>query len=173
MENTEVPTISEESKTVVESISEEPSKLVDDQEQVVEAKSTAEPVEPKEDDIVPVTVDETTKPIDEQENVTGTDSSVAPASFSPGRVNVPLKEVNESDKEDAGKISNGTSETANGKKRELEHEDEPVEENGDDDRAADQTKKMKTNEPIDTPISETKDLENNHVMNGNAAGVEA
>jgi len=128
----------------------------------------------KEEEIVPTTMTtiegEITKPTDEQENVTDTNTTVPPTSLSPGRV-VPLKEVNESEKEEAAVITNGT---ANGisKKRELEQDDEPSEEttNGDDERTTvDQTKKIKICESTDTPIMETKETENNIMVNGTTA----
>lgn len=181
MENTDVVV---ESKTVEEPTIEEPTKpmekkMLEETEETtksVEEETTTETVEEKEEVLVPSisTEEETTRPTDEQENVTGTNTTVPPTSLSPGRANVPLKEVNESENEEPVVLSNGT-ETANSKKRELEQEEERPEENdGDlDDRSGDQTKKMKTNEPVDTPVIETKETEINLAVNGTAAGVEA
>jgi len=128
-----------------------------------------------EEEIVPTTMttteEEITKPTDEQENVTDTNTTVPPISLSPSRVNVPLKEVNESEKEEAAVMTNGT-ENGISKKRELEQEDEQSEEttNGNDERTTvDQTKKIKICESTDTPIMETKEIENNIIVNGTTA----
>ena len=128
--------------------------------------TTEEPsVTEKETEVVP--------PTDEQENVTETNTVVPPTSLSPGRVNVPLKEVNES--EEPALIPNGT-ENGVSKKRELEQEDEPTEEttNDNDERTGvDQTKKIKISDPTDTPIVETIEPENNIIVNGTATAIEA
>ena len=165
MENTDVIV---ESKTVEEPTIDEPTKPLEkkvleqpeETSKTVEEETTIETVELKDEEALPAstsTDEETTRPTDEQENVTGTSATVPPTSLSPGRANVPLKEVNESEKEEPAMLSNGTD-TANSKKRELEQEEERPEENGadHDDRSADQTKKMKTNEPIDTPVVENQ-----------------
>ncbi len=187
MENTDVPIQNDESTPVVESI----TKIIEDsptingekpitddtvtingEQPIIEETSGTENTEIIEDEIVPSTTEETTKLIDEQENTVGTNTTVTPTCVSPGRVNVPLKEVNESEKEEPASvpITNGTENTIS-KKRELEQEDEQPEEttNDNDERTIDQTKKIKISEAIDTPIIETKELENNIIVNGNTA----
>jgi hypothetical protein len=110
--------------------------------------------------------------IEEQENVNGT--STIPASVSPGRSNLPFKEVNESDNDEAAVVaSTATAENSNTKKRELDHEDEqPQEKTGEyDERAGDQVKKLKLNEPTEAS-TEPKECETNNthsITNGNSA----
>jgi hypothetical protein len=172
MENTEAPIQTEETTKVVEPVTEETSKINGEQP-IIEEPS--EEVTEKTGDEVPTTTttitEETAKPIDEQENVTDTNLTVPPTCLSPGRANVPLKEVNESEKEEPVVHTNGTNgtENTNSKKRELE--DEPHEEtpNDNDERVVDQTKKIKTSEATDTPIIETPETEKNIIVNGNTA----
>jgi hypothetical protein len=175
----ETPVI-EELPPTMEMKTDEPEALKSTEDEETEAEVEAAPKidtdEKKEcdDDLVPSTEEDTNKSTDEQENATGTNSTVPTAtSLSPGRANIPLKEVNESEKDEPTIMSNGT-ETANSKKRELEQEEERPEENGadHDERAADQTKKMKTNETLETPLIETKEVEINHAING-SNGIEA
>ncbi|UJR14784.1 hypothetical protein I4U23_001772 [Adineta vaga] len=195
MENTEAPIQTEESTAVVETVTDDTSKTngessiskdslkmngeqavmnndepkTNGEEAITEdvsTKTTEEiSVEKKEDEVV-----SSNKSINEQENVAETSTSVPPTCVSPGRPNIPLKEVNESEKEESAVISNGTDST-NSKKRELEQEDEPAEEttNDNDERPTDQTKKIKITEIVDTPIMETKESENNIIVNGNTA----
>jgi len=175
MENTNVSIEKEEeSKTVVvEPVIEETPKIMEEQVTPNEEptttedtsssekiESTTENVEKKEDEDVSPSTSE--KPIDEQENVIDTNPTVPSATVSPGRANVPLKEVNETET-----MPNGTENTIS-KKRELDQEDEQPEENikDNEERMIDQTKKMKTNDSTDTPIIETKETENNHMGNG-------
>jgi hypothetical protein len=182
MENTDVPIQNDESTPIVESITKTtPTPIIngetpitDDtvkingEQPIIEEPSGTENTEIKEDEIVP----STTKLIDEQENTAGTNTIITPTCVSPGRVNVPLKEVNESEKEEPAivPITNGTENTIS-KKRELEQEDEQPEEttNDNDERTIDQTKKIKITEVTDTPIIETKESENNIIVNGNTA----
>jgi len=141
---------------------EQPVPVINGETSTTEETPVTESVESKEE-IVP--------PTDEQENVTDTNAVVPPTSLSPGRVNIPLKEVNESEKEEPALIPNGT-ENGISKKRELEQEDETTEEttNDNDERnGVDQTKKMKISETTDTPIIETKEPETNIIVNGNTA----
>jgi len=144
--------VPEESKKVIDQVTDDVSKKI---EQMNGEVQTIEE-EKNDDEVVPST---TPKPIDEQENVTGTNLS---ASVSPGRANVPFKEVNESEKEE-----NGT-ENINTKKRELDNEDEQIQEKilDNDERTGDQTKKIKISESTDTPTVETKESENNLIING-------
>jgi hypothetical protein len=173
MENIDTPI---ELNTVVESITEETPKGIEEEDTLskkTEEEPVSESVEKKDEEIIPVppttttTTEETTKPIDEQENDTDTTPTVTPTCLSPGRVNVPLKEVNESE---TAIVTNGTENTIS-KKRELDQEDEQPEEktNDNDERSGDQTKKIKISEPIDMPIMETKESENNHIVNGISA----
>ena len=175
MENTEVPIenedqVPEESKEVINQVIDDVSKNIEGtngEVQITENQIKEGNVEKNDDEVVPST---TPKPIEEQENVTDTNTTVPPTSLSPGRV-VPLKEVNESEKEEAAVMINGT-ENGISKKRELEQDDEPSEEttNGDDERTTvDQTKKIKICESTDTPIMETKETENNIMVNGTTA----
>ena len=177
MENIEAPiSTTEESTTVTPTVTEETSTtettpLVNGEEETTTTTTTTtteettatETVEEKEE-IVP--------PTDEQENVTDTNATVPPTSLSPGRANVPLKEVNESEKEEPALLPNGT-ENGLSKKRELEQEEEPTNEtnNDNDERnGLDQSKKIKISEPTDTPIIESKEVDNNNiVINGNTA----
>jgi len=189
MENTDVPIQNDESTPIVESLTKTTPKIIEDspiingekpitddtvkingEQPIIEEPSGTENTEIKEDEIVPSTT--TTKLIDEQENTAGTNTTITPTCVSPGRVNVPLKEVNESEKEEPASvpITNGTENTIS-KKRELEQEDEQPEEttNDNDERTIDQTKKIKITEVTDTPIIETKESENNIIVNGNTA----
>lgn len=185
MENTETPIVTEQTPVsteettttttvpVVETVTEETPIVNGEVEPVTENVETTntETIPPTESTTTEVVEEETTKPTDEQENVTDTNAIVPPTSLSPGRVNVPLKEVNESEKEEAAVIPNGT-ENGISKKRELEQEDEPTEEtttDNDERNGNDQIKKIKTSETIDTPIIETKEPENNIIVNGNTA----
>lgn len=187
MENTETPIPTEESTKVVESVTETTpttaTTTIVENTPIVNGEETpvTENVETKEDEVVPPsepatlevkeTEPEITTPTDEQENVTDTNAVVPPTCLSPGRANIPLKEVNESGKEEAAVITNGT-ENGISKKRELEQEDEQPEEttNDNDERnGSDSIKKIKTSETIDTPIIESKEPENNIIINGNTA----
>jgi hypothetical protein len=158
MENIDVSTeneeqVPEESKKVIDQVTDDVSKQI---EQMNGEVQTIEE-EKNDDEVVPST---TPKPIDEQENVTNTNVS---ASVSPGRANVPFKEVNESEKEE-----NGTD-IINNKKRELDNEDEQIQEkilDNDERTGGDQTKKIKISESTDTPIVETKESENTLIVNG-------
>jgi hypothetical protein len=195
MENTETaPIQTEESASVVPSVTEEtpqttnditpvivdeqPTPIISGEQTTTETvpvingetttpTTTEEPsVTEKEGEIVP--------PTDEQENVTDTNTVVPPTSLSPGRVNIPLKEVNESEKEEPALIPNGT-ENGTSKKRELEQEDESTEEtshDNDERNGVDQTKKIKISDATDTPIVETKEPENNIIVNGTTTAVE-
>jgi hypothetical protein len=62
---------------------------------------------------------------------------------------------------------NGT-ENINSKKRELDNEDEQIQEKilDNDERTGDHIKKIKTSESTDIPPIETKELENSIVVNG-------
>jgi hypothetical protein len=158
MENIDVSTeneeqVPEESKKVIDQVTDDVSKQI---EQMNGEVQTIEE-EKNDDEVVPST---TPKPIDEQENVTNTNVS---ASVSPGRANVPFKEVNESEKEENG------IENINTKKRELDNEDEQIQEkilDNDERTGGDQTKKIKISESTDTPIVETKESENTLIVNG-------
>ena len=180
MENTDVPIPTEKSTSIVESVTEDSSKIngepsstettvkINGEQPITEETAS---MEKKDDEIVPSTTEEeTTKLTDEQENATGTNTTVPPTCLSPGRANIPLKEVNESEKEEPTVLTNGTENTIS-KKRELEQEDEQPEEttNDNDERTVDQTKKIKITDATDTPIIETKESENNIIMNGNTA----
>ena len=194
MENTEAPIQAEESPAIVESVAEETSKVngelsdtkdllklngeqtaTDDGLKLNGAETTAEEVssksqeetsvEKKEEEMMPSTTLMT-----EQENVADTNGTMPPTCVSPGRANVPLKEVNESEKEEPTLISNGTDNT-NSKKRELELEDELQEEtsNDNDERSSEPTKKIKVTETSETPIMESKESEKSLIVNGNTA----
>jgi hypothetical protein len=173
MENTDVPIQNE----VVESVTEETptienTPIINCEPSTTEETLVTESVENKEDEIVPPTIEEEiTKPIEEQENVTDTNPTVPSTSLSPGRANIPLKEVNESENEEAAVLTNGT-ENGISKKRELEQEDEQPEEttNDNDERTGgEQIKKIKISEATDTPIIEPNETENNILVNGNTA----
>jgi hypothetical protein len=191
MENTETPIQNEESTPIVPSVTEETSQKTNDITPVIideqcttettpvinGEQSTTEPApvinnEPSTTEKTSVTEsveEEIVPPTDEQENVTDTNTIVPTTCLSPGRVNIPLKEVNESEKEEPALIPNGT-ENGISKKRELEQEDESTEEttNDNDERnGLDQTKKIKISEATDTPIMETKESEPNIIINGN------
>jgi len=181
MENTNTPIQNQESTPVVESVTEETPNTITENTPIINGGPSTteetESVENNEDETVPppptttTTEEEITKPTDEQENVIDTNTTVPPTCLSPGRVNVPLKEVNESEKEEAAVITNGT-ENGLSKKRELEQEDEQpeVNTNDNDERTnGDQIKKIKTSEVTDTPIIETTEPENNIIVNGNTA----
>jgi hypothetical protein len=179
MENTDTPIQNQESTPVVEPVTEitttiENTPIVNGEQITTEETPLTENGNTIEDEIVPTTTtteEEITKPTDEQENVIDTNTTVPPTSLSPGRVNIPLKEVNESEKEEAAVITNGT-ENGISKKRELEQEDEQTDEttNDNDERnVVDQIKKIKTSEVTDTPIMETIEPENNILVNGNTA----
>jgi len=126
-----------------------------------------------ETDATPPTTTETTESepvVEEQENVNGT--STLPASVSPGRMNVPLKEVNESGNDEAATMASAsTAENSNSKKRELDHEDEqPPELTAEiDERAGDPVKKMKLNEATeDSTEPQECETNNSHpIVNGN------
>jgi len=180
MENTDTPIQNQESTPVVESVTEETpietTPLVNGEPTTTEETPVTENGNTIENEIVlptptTTTEEEITIPTDEQENVTDTNTTVPPTSLSPGRANIPLKEVNESEKEEAAVITNGT-ENGISKKRELEQEDEQTDEttNDNDERnVVDQIKKIKTSEITDTPIMETIEPENNILVNGNTA----
>ncbi|CAF3807932.1 unnamed protein product [Rotaria sordida] len=141
------------------------SKTNDEEPSAVTTEETTPVIENKEEEVAPpppttTTEEETVTSTDEQENVTGTNSTVPTAIGSPSRMNVPLKEVNESEKEEQTILTNG-------KKRELEQEEEKSDATNDnDERTGDQTKKIKISETTDTPIMETKETEN-MMVNGN------
>lgn len=159
--------VTKETEIVAEPVKE--TEIIEDKPVVEETTKTEEVVR----ETVGTENEETGKStIDEQENVTTT-NGVAPTALSPGRVNVPLKEVNESEKEETNIIANPT-ETTISKKRELEQEEPRNEENGtdSDERTGDQTKKLKTADTVDAAIMEPKEVELNPVANG-AAGIEA
>ncbi|CAF4358914.1 unnamed protein product [Rotaria sp. Silwood2] len=215
MENTDVSVQQDETTPVVEQVTEETSKTID--EQPVSEHTSKSDVEPSTSEDTPTTNDEpvvtedTTKtndeqqtneeppvttteeatpmlenkeekvvllsppteedkmiPTDEQENATDTNPSASTASVSPNRTNVPLKEVNESEKEESIVLTNGTDNTIS-KKRELEQEDDkPDGTNDSEERTGDQTKKIKISESTDTPIIDSKETEN-IMVNGNTA----
>ncbi|CAF1280944.1 unnamed protein product [Adineta ricciae] len=189
MENTEAPIQTEEPTTVVEPVAEDTSKINEDsittketlkmngeQSTPVEEEVKTNGQEATTEDVSSKTMEETSvekkqeeeetaplnKSVTEQENVTDVCTTVPAACVSPGRANVPLKEVNESEKEESTVISNGTDST-NSKKRELEQEDESTEETAtdSDDRSNDQTKKIKIAEPTETPIIEFDSIDTN------------
>jgi hypothetical protein len=195
MENTETPIQTEESTPIVPSVTVETPQTTNDITPVIideqstpiinGEQSTIEPVVPVsvingEPSTTTTTTEETSvtekegaivPPTDEQENVTDTNTIVPPTCLSPGRVNIPLKEVNESENEEPALIPNGT-ENGISKKRELEQEDESTEEttNDNDERnGLDQSKKIKISDATDTPIIETKEPENNIIVNGTTA----
>jgi len=177
MENTDTPIQNQESTPVVESVTEETPIINGELSTTEETPVITESVEKKEDEITPpqttttTTEEEITKPLDEQENVTDTNTTVPSTSLSPGRVNVPLKEVNESEKEEETVVTNG-AENGISKKRELEQDDEQTEEttnNNEERNGVDHIKKIKTSETTDTPIIETNEPENNIIANGNTA----
>jgi hypothetical protein len=181
MENTDTPIQNQESTPVVEPVIEitpttiENTPIINGEQITTEETPLTENGNTIEDEIVPpslpTTEEEITKPTDEQENVIDTNTTVPPTSLSPVRANIPLKEVNESEKEEAAVITNGT-ENGISKKRELEQEDEQTDEttNDNDERnVVDQIKKIKTSEVTDTPIMETIEPENNILVNGNTA----
>jgi len=158
--------VPEESKKVINQITDDVSKYIEETDGKVQ--TTENQIEGKndgnnDDEVVPST---TPKPIEEQENVADT-NVIAPASASPCRANVPFKEVNESEREECTTVVNGI-ENINNKKRELDNEDEQVQEKilDNNERTGDQTKKIKITESTDTPIVETKELENNATVNG-------
>jgi len=159
----EVP---EESEKVIDQVTDDGSKKIEETKvQTTENKIEEENVEKNDDDeVVPST---TPKPIEEQENVTDTNTIVA-GSVSSDQANVPFKEVNESKKEESTSIINGT-ENLNNKKRELDNEDEQIQEKilHNEERTGDQTKKIKIGESTDIPTVETNELENNNIVNGN------
>lgn len=175
MENIEAPIQKEESTAVIKETTTTETTPVVNGEQTTPETTPVVNGEPTTE-VTPVTestenTEEIVPPTDEQENVTDTNTSVPSTSMSPGRANVPLKEVNESGKEEPAVIPNGT-ENGMSKKRELEQEDEPTEEttNDNDERTAvDQSKKLKISEATDTPIIEAKEVEKNIVVNGNTA----
>jgi len=104
-----------------------------------------------DDRVVPSTAP---KSNEDQENATDVNKTI-PASVSPGRANVPFKEVNENEKEACSAIVNGT-ENINNKKREFDNEDEQVQEKNcdNDERTSDQIKKIKITESADIPTVE-------------------
>ncbi|CAF0914314.1 unnamed protein product [Adineta steineri] len=163
MEKTDVSIENEEqvpveSKKVVDEITDDVPKKIEepnDEIKIIENKN--------EDEVVPST---TPKQTEEQENVTEINTNI-PACVSPGRVNVPFKEVNESEKEENTTPVNGTDNMNNNKKRELDNEDDQIQEkvhNNDD-----QTKKIKISEATENATVETKDSENNLAVNGTTA----
>jgi hypothetical protein len=176
MENIEVSIeneeqVSEESKKVINRVTDDVSKNIEETNgelQTIENQIEEENVEKNDDEVVPST---TPKPTEEQENVIDTNTAV-PASISPSRANVPLKEVNESEKEACKILVNGT-ENVNNKKRELDHEDGEIQEKilDNDERTGDPTKKIKITELTDASPVETKESENNATANG-TTGVE-
>jgi hypothetical protein len=179
MENIETPIENETPTAVVEPVTEETTTentpIINGEQTTTEETPITECVDKKEEEITPATTtateEEITKVTDEQENVIDTNSTVPSTSLSPGRANVPFKEVNESEKEEAAVVTNGI-ENGISKKRELEQEDEQTEETTNDNEertAGDQTKKIKISEATDTPIMETKETENNIIVNGNTA----
>lgn len=104
-----------------------------------------------DDRVVPSTAPNSNE---DQENATDVNKTI-PASVSPGRANVPFKEVNENEKEACSAIVNGT-ENINNKKREFDNEDEQVQEKNcdNDERTSDQIKKIKITESADIPTVE-------------------
>ena len=176
MENIEAPIATEESTIVTPKVTEETSTTVTETETtpLVNGESTTTPVTTEETTTTTETVeekDEIVPPTDEQENVTDTNTNLPPTSLSPGRANIPLKEVNESEKDEPALLPNGT-ENGMSKKRELEQEEPSEETNNDNDErnGLDQSKKLKISESTDTPIIETKEIDNNNiVVNGNTA----
>ncbi|CAF3546797.1 unnamed protein product [Adineta steineri] len=183
MENTDVSVQKEESTPIVElakedtpkingeqAITEDTPKKINGEQTITEetsSKSIEETasVETKEDEVIPP------RKSTEQENVTDTNMAVPPTCVSPGRANVPLKEVNESEKEESSAVITNGTENNISKKRELEQEDEQPEEttNDNDEKTSDQTKKLRITEANDTPIIETKESEKNMIVNGNTA----
>jgi hypothetical protein len=148
--------VPEESKKAIEQVNDDVPKKIE--ESIDEVRTTDNNVETNDDEIVPST---TPKPVEEQENVIDT-NTVVPTSISPGQLNVSFKEVNES-----ATTVNGT-ENINSKKRELDNEDEQIQEKilDNDERTGDHIKKIKTSESTDIPPIETKELENSIVVNG-------
>ncbi|CAF3737703.1 unnamed protein product [Rotaria sp. Silwood1] len=169
------PTISEDTAITnnEQMPTEDTTKSNDEQSSITTTEETAPILENKEEEeevaVAPTTIEEEkTTSIDEQENVTDSNSTVSTASISPNRINIPLKEVNESEKEESIILTNGADNTM-GKKRELEQEDEKLDAtNGDDERTGDQSKKIKISEVTDTPIMESNETEN-MIMNGTTA----
>jgi hypothetical protein len=104
-----------------------------------------------DDRVVPSTAPNSNE---DQENAIDVNKTI-PASVSPGRANVPFKEVNENEKEACSAIVNGT-ENINNKKREFDNEDEQVQEKNcdNDERTSDQIKKIKITESADIPTVE-------------------
>ena len=153
--------VPEESKQVIDRVTDDVSKTIEKINR--DEKSTESKAEDKEIETVPST---TPKQEEEQENFIDTNPTIA----SPSRCNEPFKEVNESDNESSINIVNST-ENKNNKKRELDSEDEQrrEEENVDNnEETGGQTKKIKINESTDSPITETKEPENNIIVNGTA-----
>jgi len=174
MENTEAPIQTEKPEQpapVVETTTEK-TPVVNGEQPIVEEpkEEVAEKTEIEiETTTTPIITEEPAKPVDEQENVTDTNVTVPPpTSVSPGRANIPLKEVNESEKEEAIVHTNGTENTIS-KKRELEDEQHEETSTDNDERTVDQTKKIKTSEATDIPIIETNETEKNIIVNGNTA----
>jgi len=185
MENTDVLVATAEqvpdvSTIVVDQVTDDLLKTIDNEKkEEPETKMNNEEVETTEetDAAAPTTTTTETiesKPTEEQENVNGTSVVPAPASVSPGRSNVPFKEVNESGSDEAAIVAtNGTAENSNSKKRELDQEEEQSLEKTEetDERAGDQVKKMKLNEPTEAS-TEPEECESNNihpVVNGNSA----
>jgi hypothetical protein len=155
--------VPEASKEVLNRVTDDVLKNIEEVNDAVQTRENPieeENIDKNDDEVVPST---TPKPIEEQENVTDTNTIVS-ASVSPGRANVPFKEVNESEKEEGTTIVNGT-ENVNNRKRELDNEDEQVQEKtlDNEERVGDQTKKIKITESMDTPAVVTKELEKNGI----------
>ncbi|CAM4762534.1 unnamed protein product [Rotaria magnacalcarata] len=156
--NDEQPVVAEDdaSKTSEEQIvSEEPATTT--------TTTSAEPVLTEDvpqtnEDTSAQTTEEASVPTDEQENVTDNNAAVASTSVSPTRSNEPLKEVNESEKDESAALTNGAESTTS-KKRELEQEEGKADANNDDERSGDQTKKIKIGEDTDTPIVDSKEFD--------------
>jgi hypothetical protein len=139
--------VPEESEKVITQLIDDVSKNIEetnDEVKPAENQFEEENVEKNHDDsIVP---SPSSNPIEDQENATDANKTVQ-ASVSPGRANVPFKEVNESEKEACSAIVNGTD-NINNKKREFNNEDEQVQEEirDNDEQTGDQTKKVKITE---------------------------
>ena len=137
----------EEAKKTIDQEADDVSKKTKIANNEVEAE---EEEEEEDDEVVPST---TPEPAGEQDESTEIEVNIS-RSISPGQVDVPVKEVNKSEKQEDNETVVSSSDSITNKKRELEDED------GDDQASGsnEQTKKMKIHEPNDTPPVENKEL---------------
>ncbi|UJR31921.1 hypothetical protein I4U23_019395 [Adineta vaga] len=141
-----------------ECVPEESEKIIDQEtvDVLKKKEDTQDPISTvdnnkDDDEVVPST---TPKQIEEQENGNEIDTNIS-TTIVPDRANVPFQELNESEKQEENETLANSSEVPISRKRDLDHEDEQIQDNilNHDD----QTKRIKISESTDIPTIETKE----------------